>query len=86
MFFEKWNDFCRSMVKTHIQVAQKNIRDIRSIIYSSLSDKNLGRALAQLKIIARPCHAEELSEIEDNYHIDSAVWRIPMRITSTTIS
>ena len=46
MFFEKWNDFCRSMVKTHIQVAQKNIRDIRSIIYSSLSDKNLGRALA----------------------------------------
>lgn len=67
MFFEKWNDFCRSMIKTHIQVAQKNIRDIRSIIYSSLSDKNLGRALAQLKIIARPCHAEELSEIEDNY-------------------
>lgn len=48
-------------------VAQKNIRDIRSIIYGSLTDKNLGRALAQLKIIARPVHERELSDIEDNY-------------------
>lgn len=48
-------------------MAQKNIKDIRSIIFGSLSDLNLGRALAQLKIIASPAVAQDIAGIESTY-------------------
>ena len=37
------------------------------ILYSSLEEKRLGRALAQIALIASGANAERLSEIKENY-------------------
>lgn len=43
------------------------INKIKRILYSSLKDKRLGRALAQIALIASGANAERLSEIKENY-------------------
>lgn len=48
-------------------MAQHNIRDIREVIFASLSDKNLGRALAQMKILTAAARMQEIGEIENIY-------------------
>ena len=43
------------------------INNIKKILYSSLEEKRLGRALAQIALIASGANAERLSEIKENY-------------------
>ena len=43
------------------------INNIKRIIYSSLEEKRLGRALAQVALIASGANVERLSEIKENY-------------------
>ena len=43
------------------------INNIKRILYSSLEEKRLGRALAQIALIASGASAERLSEIKENY-------------------
>ena len=43
------------------------INNIKKILYSSLEEKRLGRALAQIALIASGTNAERLSEIKENY-------------------
>ena len=43
------------------------INNIKRILYSSLEEKRLGRALAQIALIASGANAERLSEIKENY-------------------
>lgn len=43
------------------------INNIKRILYSSLEEKRLGRALAQIDLIASGASAERLSEIKENY-------------------
>ena len=40
------------------------INNIKKILYSSLEEKRLGRALAQIALIASGANAERLSEIK----------------------
>lgn len=47
----------------------RNIRDIRNIIYSSLEDGTLGRALAQLGLIAKGEQNEQLGNIRQSYDL-----------------
>ena len=43
------------------------INNIKKILYASLEEKRLGRALAQIALIASGANAERLSEIKENY-------------------
>lgn len=43
------------------------INNIKRILYSSLEEKRLGRALAQIALIASGASAERLSDIKENY-------------------
>ena len=43
------------------------INNIRRILYSSLEEKRLGRALAQVALMASGASAERLSQIKENY-------------------
>ncbi len=48
-------------------MATNNIRQIRSIMYASLAANNLGRALEQLKILAKPAEMQAVEDIQSNY-------------------
>ena len=43
------------------------INNIKRILYSSLEEKRLGRALAQVALMASGASAERLSQIKENY-------------------
>ncbi len=44
----------------------RNIIDIRALVYRSLQNKNLGRALAQLMVIGN-AHTEKIQNLQDTY-------------------